>query len=70
LADEDDEHECGRCGAIISYGRAVTVEYNSSPKSPPDIVEAKWVNSQRQGNAQNSSIDGGKQTTSTANEAV
>jgi rRNA maturation endonuclease Nob1 len=42
LSDEDEEHECGRCGAIMSYQRVVTVEYNSSPKKPPDVVTAKW----------------------------
>lgn len=44
LSDEDEEHECGRCGGIMSYQREITVEYNSSPKKPPDIVTAKWNN--------------------------
>jgi len=43
LSDDDEEHECGRCGGIISYQRVVTVEYNSSPKKPPKIVIAKWT---------------------------
>jgi hypothetical protein len=43
LLDDDDEHECGRCGAVISYKRVVTVEYNSSPVKPPDIANANWV---------------------------
>lgn len=43
LSDNEDEHECGRCGAIISYERVVTVEYNSSPKEPPKVVNAHWV---------------------------
>lgn len=43
LQDSDDEHECGRCGATISYERIVTVEYSSSPVRPPEIVEAEFV---------------------------
>ena len=43
LADSDDNHECRECGAIIEYKRIVTVEYNASPKRPPDIVETRWV---------------------------
>ena len=43
LEDSDKEHECGRCGAIISFGRVVTVEYNASPVKPPQIVEANWI---------------------------
>jgi DNA-directed RNA polymerase subunit RPC12/RpoP len=43
LSDDDEEHECGRCGAIISYQRVVTVEYNSSPVKPPNVVTAKWI---------------------------
>jgi len=43
-SDDEDEHECGRCGGIMSYQRIVTVEYNSSPKKPPDVVNAKWNN--------------------------
>jgi len=44
LSDGEDEHECGRCGATMSYERIVTVEYNSSPKRPPEIVKARWIN--------------------------
>lgn len=43
LQDSEDEHECGRCGATISYARIVTVEYSSSPVRPPEIVEAEFV---------------------------
>lgn len=43
LEEDDDEHECGRCGAIMSFQRVVTVEYNSYPVKPPDIVNAEWV---------------------------
>jgi hypothetical protein len=43
LSDDEEEHECGRCGATVSYRRVVTVEYNSSPVKPPDIVTAKWI---------------------------
>ncbi len=43
LADDDGEHECGRCGAVMAYERIVTVEYCSSPVKPPEIVTAKWV---------------------------
>lgn len=42
-ADSDDEHECGCCGAIFSYERVVTVEYNSYPKEPPQIVCGNWI---------------------------
>ena len=42
LSDNEDEHKCGRCRAIISYQRVVTVVYNSSPKTPPETVEARW----------------------------
>jgi len=42
LSDDDDEHQCGRCCATISFQRQVTVEYNSSAKTPPEIVKAKW----------------------------
>jgi len=45
--DDEEEHECGRCGAIMSYQRAVTVEYNSSPVKPPDVVNAKWTKKKR-----------------------
>lgn len=43
LDDNDDNHECRMCGAIIAYERIVTVEYNASPKRPPDIIETRWV---------------------------
>jgi hypothetical protein len=43
LSDDDEGHECGRCGGTMSYQRIVTVEYSSSPVKPPDIVTAKWV---------------------------
>lgn len=43
LSDDDEEHECGSCGAIISYERVVTVEYNSSPVKPPSVVTANWL---------------------------
>ena len=43
LSENDEEHECSNCGAIISYERIVTVEYNATPVKPPDIVIAKWV---------------------------
>ena len=43
LSDNDEEHECGRCGATVSFERVVTVEYNSSPIKPPNIVNAKWI---------------------------
>ena len=42
-ADSDDNHICGRCEAEMSYERVVTVEYNSSPKKPPHIVKANWL---------------------------
>ena len=42
LSDNEDEHECRRCGAIMSFERVVTVEYNSSPVKPPQIVNAEW----------------------------
>lgn len=42
LGDGNDEHICGRCGATISYQRVVTVEYNSSPKTPPQVIKANW----------------------------
>lgn len=43
LSDDDNEHKCGRCGAVISYERVVTVEYNSSPVKPPNIVNGQWI---------------------------
>lgn len=43
LSDDDEEHTCGRCGAVISYQREITVEYNSSPVKPPDIATANWL---------------------------
>ena len=43
LSDDDDEHKCGRCGAIMSFERVVTVEYNSSPVKPPSVVTANWL---------------------------
>jgi ribosomal protein S27AE len=42
LSDGEDEHECGRCGATMSFERIVSVEYSSSAVRPPEIVEAKW----------------------------
>jgi uncharacterized C2H2 Zn-finger protein len=42
LSDSEDEHECGRCGAIMSFERVVTVEYSSSPVKPPQIINAEW----------------------------
>lgn len=41
-SDCEEEHECGRCGGVMSYERIVTVEYSSSPVKPPVIVEANW----------------------------
>lgn len=43
LPDDDEEYECGRCGAIISYERVITVEYNSAPVKPPEVVTTKWL---------------------------
>ena len=43
LGDSDEEHECGRCGAVMSFERVVTVEYSSSPVKPPIIKDASWV---------------------------
>ena len=43
LTDDNEEHNCGRCGAVVSYERVVTVEYNSSPVKPPTVVTAKWI---------------------------
>lgn len=43
LSDNDEEHCCGRCGAVLSYERVVTVEYSSSPVKPPNVVTAKWI---------------------------
>ncbi|TCO69529.1 hypothetical protein [Marinisporobacter balticus] len=43
LSDDDEKHRCGRCGAIVSYERVVTVEYNASPVEPPGIVTANWI---------------------------
>lgn len=43
LSDDDEEHECSRCGAVMSYQRVVTVEYNSSPIKPPEVITAKWI---------------------------
>lgn len=43
LSDEDEEHECGRCGAVMSYQRVVTVEYSSSPVKPPSVITTKWI---------------------------
>jgi ribosomal protein S27AE len=42
LSDSEDEHTCGRCGATMSFERVVTVEYNSSPVKPPQIINAEW----------------------------
>jgi hypothetical protein len=41
--ESDERHECGRCGAIMSYERIVTVEYNSYPVKSPNTVKAKWL---------------------------
>ncbi len=41
-SDCEEEHECGRCGGVMSYERIVTVEYSSSPVKPPLIVKANW----------------------------
>lgn len=38
-AEYDDEHVCQHCGATFSYGRVVTVEYNSSLVKMPEIAE-------------------------------
>ena len=43
LPDDDDEYECESCGAIMSFERVVTVEYNSSPVKPPSVVTANWL---------------------------
>ncbi len=41
-SDYEEEHECSRCGGVMSYERIVIVEYSSSPVNPPVIVEANW----------------------------
>ena len=41
-SDCEEEHECSRCGGVMSYERIVTVEYSSSPVKPPVVVEASW----------------------------
>ena len=38
LSNDEDEHTCGRCHAVISFERVVTVEYSSYPVRPPEIV--------------------------------
>lgn len=43
LSNDDEEHECGRCRAVMSYQRVVTVEYCSSPVKPPSVITAKWI---------------------------
>lgn len=43
LPDSDTEHECGRCGATMSFERVVMVEYDCDPVRPPNIVKAEWV---------------------------
>jgi DNA-directed RNA polymerase subunit RPC12/RpoP len=46
-ADSDDEYECGRCQGIFSYERVVTVEYNSFPVKPPEVVSGNWIKAAR-----------------------
>jgi len=43
LSDSEDDHECSRCSATISYERVVTVEYTSLPVKPPEIVNANLI---------------------------
>ena len=41
--DDDGDTECGSCGALLSFERVVTIEYNTTLIEPPDIVNAKWI---------------------------
>lgn len=43
LEDDSEGYECRRCGAVISYERVVTVEYNSYPVKPPSTINANWI---------------------------
>lgn len=43
LDHEDDEYICGRCGAVYSYEKIVSVDYSISPVRPPDIIETEFI---------------------------
>lgn len=38
LSNDEDEHICGQCSAVMSFERVVTVEYSSYPVRLPEIV--------------------------------
>ena len=38
LSDDQDETECGRCGARLEYTRHVAVTYSATLKEKPNIV--------------------------------
>ena len=38
VADSDDEYECGRCGAVMSYEREISVTYSAKLVSLPKII--------------------------------
>ena len=38
LSDEDNNYECGGCGAILSYEREIEVTYSSNLIKAPEII--------------------------------
>lgn len=41
LSDSEEDHECGGCGAVLSYERDFTVEYRASLVEYPDVKKIK-----------------------------
>ena len=37
--DSEDEHECGRCSAVFSFEREISVSYMTRIVTPPKIVK-------------------------------
>lgn len=41
LYDNDDDFECGRCGALMQYERIVTIEYSAKIVKKPTIIDVE-----------------------------
>lgn len=39
ISDDEGETECGRCGAVLEFIRNITIDYCTTVKSVPTIME-------------------------------
>lgn len=43
LSESDDAHDCGHCGAVLSFERIVDVSYTARVVEQPEVTEIKGV---------------------------